>query len=112
MCTSFRGVFLCYFSRRLEVIEKERSPQILAIHHGGEDETDEDEGEGFVGDDDRGEEEHCDRLDSSLDSSFHSLSPGEFSLNASDYESVVYFSLTLTGNKQTSSQLIMHFSCC
>ncbi|XP_037538653.1 leucine-rich repeat-containing protein 56 [Nematolebias whitei] len=69
-------------SRRLEVIEKERSPQILAIHHGGEDETDEDEGEGFVGmrtnssDEDRGEEERCDRLDTgSLDSSFQSLSP-------------------------------------
>lgn len=94
----FQRYILILFFRRLEVIDKERSPQILAIHHGGEDETDEDEGEGFVGmrtnstDEDRGEEEHCDRLDtSSLDSSFHSLSPGEFSLNASDYESVIYF---------------------
>ncbi|XP_024863134.1 leucine-rich repeat-containing protein 56 isoform X2 [Kryptolebias marmoratus] len=69
-------------SRRLEVIEKERSPQILAIHHGGEDETGEDEEEGFAGmrsnssDEDQREEKHCDRLDTgSLDSSFHSLSP-------------------------------------
>lgn len=82
----------------------------MAIRHGGEDETDEDEGEGFAGmrtnssDEDQGEEEHCDRLDTgSLDSSFHSLSPGEFSLNTSDYDSVTCFSLTRTGQKQISS---------
>lgn len=75
-----KNVFLYLFFRHLEALEKERAPQILAIHHGSEDEADEDE-EGFAdersksSDEDQSEETCC---TGSLDSSFHSLSPGDF----------------------------------
>ncbi|XP_041853087.1 leucine-rich repeat-containing protein 56 [Melanotaenia boesemani] len=69
-------------SRHLQAIEKERTPQILAIHHGGEEETYDGAEDGFdcmrsnSSDEEWGEEKHCDSLDTgSLDSSILSLSP-------------------------------------
>ncbi|KAM6937875.1 leucine-rich repeat-containing protein 56 [Xenentodon cancila] len=69
-------------SRRLEAIEKERLPQILAIHHDAEEETDcieEEEFDGFrnnSSDEIRWEDKHCDSLDAaSSDSTLQSLSP-------------------------------------
>ncbi|XP_045894664.1 leucine-rich repeat-containing protein 56 isoform X1 [Micropterus dolomieu] len=70
-------------SWRLQAIETERLPQVLAIQHSdeGQGEDDDDE-EGFGGqsngssDDEHGEEKHGDSLDTaSPDSSFQSLSP-------------------------------------
>ncbi|XP_073327846.1 leucine-rich repeat-containing protein 56 [Pagrus major] len=71
-------------SRRLQSIEKERSPQVLAIRHSDEEEgEDDDEEEGFGGvrseessDEESREERHGGSLDTaSPDSSFLSLSP-------------------------------------
>lgn len=75
--------------RRLQAIERERLPQVLAIQHSDEEEgEDDDEEEGFGSirndstDEEHGEEMHGDSLDTaSPDSSFQSLSPGEYSLN-------------------------------
>uniref|UniRef100_A0A671XU78 Leucine rich repeat containing 56 n=1 Tax=Sparus aurata TaxID=8175 RepID=A0A671XU78_SPAAU len=73
-------------SRRLQSIEKERAPQVLAIRYSDEEEgDDDDEEEGFGGvrseessDEESEEERHGDSLDTaSPDSSFLSLSPGE-----------------------------------
>lgn len=77
------------FFRRLQAIETERLPQVLAIQH-----SDEDEGEGYdeeedfggvrtdSSDEEHGAEKHGDSQDTaSPDSSFQSLSPGEHSLN-------------------------------
>lgn len=77
------------FFRRLQAIENERLPQVLAIQHSDEDEGkdyDEEEDFGGVGtdssDEERGEEKQRDSQDTaSPDSSFQSLSPGEHSLN-------------------------------
>ncbi|XP_015231227.1 PREDICTED: leucine-rich repeat-containing protein 56 isoform X1 [Cyprinodon variegatus] len=74
------------YSKRLDIIEKERSPQILTIHHSGKEETDiegeEEEEEGFgcmksrFSDEEQEEDEVCASLDTgSPDSSFQSLSP-------------------------------------
>lgn len=81
--------------RRLQAIKTERLPQVLAIQHSDaeeEEDEDEEEEEGFGGmrndssDEERGEEKHGDRLDTaSQDSSFQSLSPGEYSLNECVY---------------------------
>ncbi|XP_008279972.1 leucine-rich repeat-containing protein 56 [Stegastes partitus] len=72
---------------RLQAIERERLPQILAIHHDDDDEeeeeeADDDEEEGFSGMrsdssvEEPEEEKHCDSRDAaSPDSSFESLSP-------------------------------------
>lgn len=72
-----------WFFRRLQAIETERLPQVLVICHS------DDEEEGFGGmrndgsDEEHVEEKHGDSLDTaSLDSSFQSLFPGEYSLNA------------------------------
>ena len=77
------------FFRRLQAIETERLPQVLAIRHSDEeDEEDDDEEEGFGGmrnissGQEHGEEKYGDSFDNaSLDSSFQSFSPGEYSPN-------------------------------
>ncbi|CAN9499464.1 unnamed protein product [Ophioblennius macclurei] len=63
-------------SRRLQAIEKDRSPQVLTIQH---DDPEESEEEGLSGmNSDSSDEEHEDSRDTaSPDSSFQSLSPGE-----------------------------------
>ncbi|XP_014841709.1 PREDICTED: leucine-rich repeat-containing protein 56 isoform X1 [Poecilia mexicana] len=71
-------------SKQLAIIEKERLPQVLVIHHSDEEEaeSEEEEEEGFGGmksdssDEDQEEDELCDSLATgSPDSSFQSLSP-------------------------------------
>lgn len=85
MLTELKIFLLCFF-RRLQSIEKERAPQVLAIRYSDEEEgEDDDEEEGFGGvrseessDEESEEERHGDSLDTaSPDSSFLSLSPGE-----------------------------------
>lgn len=85
MLTELKIFLLCFF-RRLQSIEKERAPQVLAIRYSDEEEgDDDDEEEGFGGvrseessDEESEEERHGDSLDTaSPDSSFLSLSPGE-----------------------------------
>ncbi|KAK5618970.1 hypothetical protein CRENBAI_006051 [Crenichthys baileyi] len=70
------------YSKRLDIIEKERLPQILAIHSGEEETNSEEEEEGLAGmkhyssDEEQEEDQVCDSLDTgSPDSSFQSLSP-------------------------------------
>lgn len=74
-------------SRRLQAIEQERSPQVLAIQHGDEEEGREDHSEdddsAGVGTDSADEEEERDEDSSgtgSPDSPVDSPSPGEFAL--------------------------------
>ncbi|KAF0041319.1 hypothetical protein F2P81_007217 [Scophthalmus maximus] len=75
-------------SRRLQAIETERLPQVLAIQHRDEEMEENDyEGDGFVNvrndssEEEHREEKHGDSLETALtDSSFQSLSPGERSL--------------------------------
>ncbi|XP_041652545.1 leucine-rich repeat-containing protein 56 [Cheilinus undulatus] len=70
-------------NRRLQAIETERRPQVLAIHHSDEEEgEDDDEGEGFGGEwSDSSDQRHEEKTHSgdtnnvSPDSSFQSLSP-------------------------------------
>lgn len=74
------------FSRRIQEIKRERLPQVLAIQHNdeedGEQEDDEEEGFGGTGNDSSAEENSEDKhSDTSPDSSFLSLSPGEYSPN-------------------------------
>ncbi|KAM4573496.1 leucine-rich repeat-containing protein 56 isoform 1-T3 [Odontesthes bonariensis] len=76
-------------SRRLQAIEKERLPQILAINHSGEEETGGDEEEDSMqsnsGDEEQEEEKRSENLNTaSLDSSLQSLSPADCSLKISD----------------------------
>lgn len=73
--------------RLLQAIEAERLPQVLVIQHSDEEEEDDVKEECFGGmrndsdDEGEGEEKRRDSLDAaSPDSSFQSLSPGEFSL--------------------------------
>uniref|UniRef100_A0AAQ5XF27 Leucine rich repeat containing 56 n=1 Tax=Amphiprion ocellaris TaxID=80972 RepID=A0AAQ5XF27_AMPOC len=80
-------------SSRIQAIERERRPQVLAIQHDDDDDDerdddDDEEKEGFGGmrsdssDEELGEDKQCDSLDAaSPDSSFKSFSPGERSLN-------------------------------
>lgn len=67
------------FFSRLQAIEKERSPQVLAIQHGEEEEADSEEEEGFGGvRSDSSDEEHCGSLDTtSPHSSLQALSSGK-----------------------------------
>ncbi|XP_072241642.1 leucine-rich repeat-containing protein 56 [Leuresthes tenuis] len=68
--------------RRLQAIEKERLPQILAINHSGEEE---DRMLSNSSDEEEEEEKHSENLNTaSLDSSFQSLSPADCSLKISD----------------------------
>lgn len=77
------------FYRRLQAIEAERLPQVLAIQHSAADkerdyDTEEDDfcGIGADSTDEEDEEENCrdSQSTASPDSSFQSLSPGELSL--------------------------------
>lgn len=81
-------IFSNLFSRHLAIIEKERLPRVLVIHHSDEkeheSEEEEEEEEDFGGmksdssDEDQEEDKLCDGLATgSPDSSFQSLSPGE-----------------------------------
>ncbi|MED6248573.1 hypothetical protein ATANTOWER_002104 [Ataeniobius toweri] len=70
------------YSKHLDIIEKERLPQILDIHSGEEETNSEEEEEGLGGmkhyssDEEQEEDQVCDSLDTgSPDSSFQSLSP-------------------------------------
>uniref|UniRef100_A0A3Q2QJY7 Leucine rich repeat containing 56 n=1 Tax=Fundulus heteroclitus TaxID=8078 RepID=A0A3Q2QJY7_FUNHE len=70
------------YSKRLDIVEKERLPQILTIQHSGQEEThSEEEEEGIGGmktnsSDEEQEDKLCDSVDTgSPDSSFQSLSP-------------------------------------
>jgi len=74
--------------RRLQAIEKDRLPQILAINHSGEEETgggeEEDRMLSNSSDEEEEEEKHSENLNTaSLDSSFQSLSPADCSLKIS-----------------------------
>lgn len=82
-----QNTFLVIFFRRLQAIEKERSPQVLAIRHreeGQREDYHEDEDSGGFGIDSSDEEQEREPGDSqdtaSPDSSFRSLSPGELAL--------------------------------
>lgn len=99
-------LFTCYadwiknlsalFFRRLQSIEKERAPQVLAIRYSDEEEGEDDEEGGFGGvrseessDEESEEERHDDSFDTaSPDSSFLSLSPGEHSLAEQTWENL------------------------
>lgn len=96
MLTELKIFLLCFF-RRLQSIEKERAPQVLAIRYSDEEEgDDDDEEEGFGGvrseessDEESEEERHGDSLDTaSPDSSFLSLSPGEHLLTDQTWENL------------------------
>lgn len=84
---------LLVFCRRLQAIEADRLPQVLAIQHSDEDkERDYDEGEddfcsiGADSTDEEDEEKCCDsQSTASPDSSLQSLSPGDLSLNEQPY---------------------------
>lgn len=75
------NIFLHCFLRRLQAIETERLPQVLAIQHSDEEEGEDDDEEEVFGGlrNDSTDEEHVDTA--SPDSSFQSISPGEYSLN-------------------------------
>lgn len=75
--------FPTQFFRRLQAIEKGRSPQVLVIHHDADEETDCVEEEEFgdfrsnSSDEIQGEGKHCDSPDATKpDSPFQSLSTG------------------------------------
>ncbi|KAM9753165.1 leucine-rich repeat-containing protein 56 [Menidia menidia] len=80
-----------HHNRRLQAIENERLPQVLAINHSGAGETDEDEDEDSMQSNSSDEEQQQDKQSAdssavSVDSSFHSLSPVDYPQKISDLD--------------------------